>query len=203
MHKKRLIFGALFLAIVSTSSFAIGFAQEDNGTWVTLPPSSTKHTIYVIPNPPFQIAAPSGWYMSQRTDEPNLGGERVVFSKYDPAEVNANFNPYSYFSVVFLLNKNKVSIEDEALEYLNALQKKGAKILSPHENIYIDNNIGIHFTVELTDNTVSDVYLFEKNQIIIFIKGVSAVSDFAADKKKIKESINSIKFSMISAENLI
>ena len=166
-----------------------------------LSPESARHLTYATPRPPFQITAPSGWYMFLRK-ETSPDPVMAVFCKHNPYEKlprGVAYNPY--IEVILLPNTMSMTSTNQfALSIIKALSKY--KTLVPLEEIRRNNRIGSHFALKrrhffkktlVIDNTI---FLSKNENIFICIRGYNLYSGYKVFKKEIEESINSIKFSI-------
>lgn len=168
------------------------------GDMQKLPPGSEKRNIYTSSNPPFQIAAPDGWFMFSRGAN-SINTFRAKFYRYDPnGNLPSNVVVNPCINVVFLQNDKGVSIGQFVEQINSSYNKSHARVLLPSEKVNISGQDGYHFTGGFKGEdgleSVSDYYIFFKNNKFITVRTICSLSDYKEVGKAIDQSVKSIKF---------
>lgn len=196
---KRKIFIGCVSAACAVAFACIGYADDLAPYFNIFSPGSAQQMNYARQQPPFKIAAPSGWYMALVKEE-SSSADRAFLCKKDPREWLSKGNlepfPFPYLKVAFLPNPEKAPASLIIQNQIDQLQAVGAPILV-NEMITVDSVVGRHFTTRVPNvDFVMDTYLFSKDDVFISIKALCEAGLFEEVKKEIKQAIDSIKFSL-------
>lgn len=196
MLSKKIITGIFTLIIFSILTIPI-YARDLSEDFTIVSSEYAETVNYKRMDPPFSMSVPKGWYLAY-LNEDVPGIDRAFFCKDDPTKgLSQGLGiDMPYIKVAFLPNPDGVAAEVPADNQVLIIQEAGGDIMT-YEKVLIDDQVGTHFTSSVPGEAwIMDTYIATLNNVFFSIKAVCKDEvEFKEIKPKIKEAIDSIKFS--------
>jgi hypothetical protein len=186
---------ALLWILMAAGCLAIGARGWAGGladNYDVVSPGIAKDIVYVCQEPLFKISAPKSWYMASVLEEG--AADRVIFFKTDPRKILAEGDiPMPNIRVSFEENPDHVPAWMKTAELAGNIRTDGGKFLLEPETIMAGKKKGHHLTaLDPVSRVVMDIYIFQKDGLIIRVMAVCSDVEFKGLMADIKKTIDSI-----------